>query len=111
MIKRISILTRRPEFSPEEFARHWRDIHGPLAQKVPGIRRYVQNHITEAVHHPDLPPSENRIDGVVEMLFDDRAAMDAALASPQAQAMFADGALFIETVTSFIVEPQVVIDN
>jgi uncharacterized protein (TIGR02118 family) len=76
---------------------------------VPGIRRYVQNHITETVHHPDLPPSTQQIDGIVEMCFDDRTAMEAALTSPEAKAMFDDGTLFIETVTSFVVDPKVVI--
>lgn len=109
MIKRISILTRKPEFTPEAFRKHWLEIHGPLAQKVPGILRYVQNHITEAVHHPDLPPSTQKIDGIVEMHFEDRAAMDTALSSPEAKAMFNDGTLFIETVTSFVVDPKVVI--
>jgi hypothetical protein len=32
MIKRISVLTRKPEFTPEAFRKHWLDIHGPLAQ-------------------------------------------------------------------------------
>ncbi len=111
MIKRISILTRKPEFTSEAFRKHWFEIHGPLAQKVPGILRYVQNHITEAVQHPDLPPSTQSIDGIVEMLFEDREAMDKALASPEAKAMFNDGTLFIETVTSFVVDPKVVIGD
>jgi uncharacterized protein (TIGR02118 family) len=111
MIKRISILTRKPEFTPEAFAKHWLEIHGPLAQKVPGIQRYVQNHITEAVHHPDLPASAQKIDGIVEMHFEDREAMETALNSPEAKAMFADGTLFIETVTSFVVDPKVVIES
>jgi hypothetical protein len=45
------------------------------------------------------------------MWFDDRETMEKALSSPEAQAMFADGALFIETVTSFIVEEEVVIGD
>ena len=111
MIKRISILTRRPEYSPDTFRKHWLEVHGPLAQKVPGIRRYIQNHITESVHHPDLPASSQQIDGIVEMWFDDRDAMETALTSPEAKAMFNDGTLFIETVTSFVVDPKVVIGD
>lgn len=82
-----------------------------MAQKVEGIRRYVQNHITEATRHPDLPPATQQIDGVVEMWFDDRESMEKALTSPEARAMFDDGTLFIETVTSFVVEEQVVIGD
>ena len=111
MIKRVSILRRKPAYTREAFAKHWLEVHGPLAQKVPGIRRYIQNHITEAVRHPDLPPDAQQIDGVVEMWFDDRAAMDRALSSPEAAAMFEDGTLFIDTVTSFIVDEKVVIGD
>lgn len=111
MIKRVSILTRKPSYTTEAFAKHWLDVHGPLARKVPGIRRYVQNHIAEATRHPDLPPAAQQVDGVVEMWFDDRQSMEAALGSPEARAMFDDGTLFIETVSSFIVDEKVVIGD
>ena len=111
MIKRVSILTRKQSYTPEAFAKHWLEVHGPLAQKVPGIRRYVQNHITETTSHPDLPPSTQQIDGVVEMWFDDRKSMENALGSPEARTMFDDGTLFIKTVTSFVVDEQVVIGD
>ena len=111
MIKRVSILTRKQSYTPEAFATHWLEVHGPLAQKVPGIRRYVQNHITETTRHPDLPPSTQQIDGVVEMWFDDRKSMENALGSPEARTMFDDGTLFIKTVTSFVVDEQVVIGD
>ena len=28
----------------DEAVRHWREVHGPLGVKVPGMKRYVQNH-------------------------------------------------------------------
>jgi len=109
MIKRISLLVRRPEFSRAEFNRYWRDVHGPLAKPVPNVIRYVQNHITDETHHPHLPAVDQSVDGVVEFWFEDRAAMDAAFATPEAKVMFADGAKFIASVTSFIVEEHTVI--
>ena len=54
MIRRVSILTRKPELSHEEFVDHWENVHGPLALKVPGIRRYVQSHITGQHFRPDV---------------------------------------------------------
>ena len=110
MIKRISLITRKPELSREAFAEHWREIHGPLARPVPKVVRYVQNHIVDAgPAHPHLPKSGLAVDGIVEFWFESRADMDEAFATPEAQALFADGALFIDTVTSFIVEEHVVI--
>jgi uncharacterized protein (TIGR02118 family) len=110
MIKRISLITAKPGLSKEQFARHWRDIHGPLALPVPRVVRYVQNHIVErGARHPHLPPAAAQVDGIVEFWFESRADMEAAFASPEAQTLFADGALFIGSVTSFIVEEHVVI--
>lgn len=109
MIKRISLLTRKPEFTSDAFRRHWREIHGPLAQRVPGVRRYVQHHVVDTTGHPDLPPADHAYDGIVELWFDDAAAMETALATPEAKAMFADGTLFIGSVTSYIVESEVLV--
>ena len=63
MIKSISLLTRRPEFSHEQFVKHWLEVHGPLAHGVPGIRRYVQSHIIGERSRPDIPTTDIAIDG------------------------------------------------
>jgi uncharacterized protein (TIGR02118 family) len=109
MIKSISLLTRRPELSHDEFVRHWLDVHAPLAHAVPGVRRYVQNHIRDERHRADIPTTEVAVDGVAELWFDDRAAMDRANASPAAKRLHDDGALFIGSIKTFIVEEQVII--
>ena len=31
MIKSVGLLTRKPEFSHEQFVKHWLEIHAPLA--------------------------------------------------------------------------------
>jgi len=46
---RMGLLTRRAGLAPEAFRRHWRDVHGPLAARLPGLERYLQNHLTERV--------------------------------------------------------------
>ena len=109
MIKSISLLTRRPELAHEQFIKHWVEIHAPLAHAVPGLRRYVQNHIRDEPTRPDIPTTEIEIDGVAELWFDDRAAMDRANASPEAKRLHADGALFIGGIKTFIVEEAVII--
>jgi len=109
MIKRMGLLKRKPQFTNEQFRRHWLEIHGPLGQKVPGVRRYVQHHIVGETRHPDLPPAEQSYDGIVELWFDDEESMKKSLATPEARAMFADGTLFIESVTSYIVEDEVLV--
>ena len=109
MIKSLSLLTRRNELTHEEFVRHWLDIHAPLARAVPGVRRYVQNHIRDERHRADIPTTEVAVDGVAELWFDDRAAMDRANASPEAKRLHDDGALFIGGIKTFIIEEKVII--
>jgi uncharacterized protein (TIGR02118 family) len=29
----------------QELQQHWLEVHGPLAAALPGLRRYVQNHV------------------------------------------------------------------
>jgi uncharacterized protein (TIGR02118 family) len=55
MIKRISLLQRKAGMSVEAFNRHWFEIHGPLALSVPGVQRYIQNHIYSSNSRADIP--------------------------------------------------------
>jgi uncharacterized protein (TIGR02118 family) len=109
MIKSLSLLTRRPELTHEEFVKHWLEIHGPLALRVPEVRRYVQSHIIDERTRPDIPTTLVEVDGVAELWFDDRDAMARSNASPEAKALHADGALFIGRIKSFITEEKVII--
>jgi uncharacterized protein (TIGR02118 family) len=109
MIKSISLLTRRPELSHEEFVRHWVEIHAPLAHAVPGVRRYVQNHIEGERRRADIPTTEIAVDGIAELWYDDRAAMKRGNASAEAKRLHDDGALFIGGIKSFIVEEKIII--
>ena len=109
MIKTIGLLTRKDGWTHEQFMKHWVEIHAPLAHAVPGLRRYVQNHVQAERTRPDIPATDVEIDGVAELWFDDRAAMDRANASPEAKRLHDDGALFIGVIKSFIVEELVII--
>jgi len=109
MIKSLSLLTRRPELTHDAFVKHWLDIHGPLALKVPGLRRYVQSHITGERTRPDIPATEVEVDGIAETWFDDLDAMALSNASPEAKALHTDGALFIGRIKSFVTEEKVII--
>jgi uncharacterized protein (TIGR02118 family) len=109
MIKSVGLLTRRPGLTREEFMRHWVEVHAPLAHAVPGVRRYVQNHILAERHRADIPTIELEIDGIAELWYDDRAAMERANASPEAKRLHDDGALFIGRIKSFVIEEKVII--
>jgi hypothetical protein len=47
----------------EEFFRYWKEIHGPIGARIPGLRRLVQSHRTVVVgdkYQPDY-------DGMAEL--------------------------------------------
>ncbi len=95
MTKVIVLLSKKAEMSQEEFARHWRDVHGAIAVRMPGVRRYVQNHVTvEGAPY----------DGIAEMWFDSPAAMRAAFTSEAAQEAARDAANFLSGQQVIVVE-------
>jgi uncharacterized protein (TIGR02118 family) len=109
MIKTIGLLTRKDGWSHEQFVKHWVEVHAPLAHAVPGLRRYVQNHIRGVPTRADIRQTEVEIDGVAELWFDDQAALDAAARTAEMKALQADGAKFIGRIKSFVVEEKIVI--
>ncbi len=109
MIKVVSLLTRKPGLSTEEFVRHWRDIHAPLALEVPGIRRYVQSHIRGFRTRADIPEIDVEIDGIAELWYDDEDALRQSAATPEAKRLYADGALFIGRIKTCVIDEQSII--
>jgi uncharacterized protein (TIGR02118 family) len=84
MVKLMAMVNRHPDLSVEEFQREWFEVHGhELGAKVPGQRRYVQNHPPlEVYDDPELREQVN-FDAFVEHWYDDLDAMKASLASPE----------------------------
>ena len=81
MVKGLALLKRNPGLSPEEFRKHYEEVHAPLALKlVPTIRKYVRNHITTIGFSPGA--EEPEFDCITEQWFDNmdgfQAMMDIA---------------------------------
>ncbi len=109
MIKVLGLLTRKDGITHEDFVRHWFDIHGPLAHAVPGIRRYVQSHITGTRTRPDIPETDVEVDGIAELWYDDLETMQRAGASAEMKALTDDGALFIGRIKTYVIEERQII--
>ena len=99
MLRRLSILVRKPSQSRQEFARAW-EFHGTLVKQLPGIRAYQQNHVLEEWDAGQPPPF--RIDGIVELQFDSMDAMSAAFASAAATPVKADEPNFLGHGTGYV---------
>jgi len=102
MVKMIALLTRKEGLSHEDFVRHWEGTHAPLAHGVPGLRRYVQSHIVGEQTRPDIPTTAVEVDGIAELWFDDKAALEGAHGTAEMNRLLADGALFIGGIKTFL---------
>jgi uncharacterized protein (TIGR02118 family) len=109
MIKTIGLLTRKKDWTHAQFMEHWVKVHAPLALAVPGLRRYVQNHIQGERTRSDIETTNVEVDGIAELWFDDQASLDRAAQSPEMKALHADGAIFIGRIKSWTVEELFVV--
>jgi uncharacterized protein (TIGR02118 family) len=76
---RLMVLYSTPD-DTDAFDRHYRDVHIPLAQRLPGLRRFTFSRSVTAVQGED--PAYL----IAELDFDDDAAMQEALRSPEGRA-------------------------
>jgi uncharacterized protein (TIGR02118 family) len=91
MLKFMVVLYRRADVSPEQFHENLRNEHGPMAARLPGLRRYIQNHVA-----PDPKRRHPGWDAVVELFWDDWAAMEAAWKTPEGQRATSHLAEFVD---------------
>lgn len=92
MIKLVYCISKRSGMSDAEFRRYWKEVHGPIGARIPGLRRLVQSH---AVAHP-RDRARPDFDGMAELWFDDWEALLAARSSPEWRASSEDERNFID---------------
>jgi uncharacterized protein (TIGR02118 family) len=95
MLKFMVVLYRREDLSPQEFRRHLREVHGPLAQKLPGLRKYVQNYVCD-----DPKRKHPGWDAIIELYFDDWHTMEHVWSTAEGKASDADLPLFADLTRS-----------
>src|SRR5690242_15417403 len=78
MVKLIALYTRPDDVAA--FEQHYNEVHLPLIRQVPGLRKLVANTVW------GTPRGEPAYYKIAEMWFDDRAAFDTAMASPENRA-------------------------
>jgi uncharacterized protein (TIGR02118 family) len=90
--KNVEFVTRKSGLAAPDFQRYWKEIHGPLAAKIPMIRRYVQSHTRASAYERGRTPA---YDGVAVTWFADTDAMRASAATVQYAVVRADEPNFI----------------
>lgn len=104
MLKQVTYFKKRADLGADEFEQYWSTRHAEIVCELPGLRRYVQNHMAVA---------GGAFDGIAEVWFDDIDAMRANAGHPALDRIRADEANFIDldTMGSIIAEPATVIDG
>jgi uncharacterized protein (TIGR02118 family) len=75
LIKTIALIKRRPDISREEFARHYEEVHVPLALRhFRDWKGYVRNHVVEAP-----AGREPAFDCISEFWYSDRRGLQRAV--------------------------------
>jgi uncharacterized protein (TIGR02118 family) len=75
MVKFIALYAKPDDVAA--FDTHYREVHLPLAKKLPGLKKCELSWVRGS------PGGEARYHLVAELYFEDRAALKAALASPE----------------------------
>jgi len=101
----LVFVKRRSDLSPESFHAYWRDVHGAIGARVPGVRRYVQHHAIPNLYTGGREPV---YDGVAQTWFDDLEAMRAAAGTEQLAATVEDQRHFMTAPSPFVVCTSVV---
>ena len=96
MVKAMIFLKRRDGLSLDEFRLWWLDVHRPLAEKLPGLRRHAFNLL-----------ADGPCDAVVEQWFDSEDAMRSSYDTAAGRAVFADSQAHVRDRERVLVEEHV----
>jgi uncharacterized protein (TIGR02118 family) len=95
-VKLIAIYDRPDD--PEAFFKHYETVHAPLVKKTPGLQSFVLNRVTE-----DLVGGRPSYALIAEMTYPDRATLEAAMKSPENEAVAQDLMSFAKGKVSVVV--------
>lgn len=102
-VKNVEFVTRKPGMPVDRFQQYWYGVHGPLAARIPVVRRYVQSHTRRRAYEAGRAPL---YDGVAVTWFDDTEAMRASAATREYARVWADEVNFITPNPPFIVTKE-----
>jgi uncharacterized protein (TIGR02118 family) len=78
-INLVVLATRPPDWAQERFTAWWRGEHAAFARRLPGLLGYRHGVVIVDYDHPEAAAW----DGHAVLQFASRAALDAAMASPE----------------------------
>ena len=110
LVKRMSTLTRREDVGSDTFQNEWFDIHSVLVKRIPQVKGYAQDLVFDRMVDRKPAAREHlRIDGIVELWFEDIERLKAGFASDAGKTLMTHAEEFIGEISTFLVETEEVI--
>ncbi|UCF27816.1 MAG: EthD family reductase [Chloroflexota bacterium] len=103
MLKVISMMQKKEEYTLEEFKKWALEEHPSLGKKLPGMRHYRMSVVLE--ENPDLP-----YHAVSEFWFDNNDARLAAFNTPEGKAAAEDAAAHCASRVHLLAEEKIIIE-
>ncbi len=100
MYKVLGILKRPKDVSLETFHQWWLNEHASLAKRFPGLKKYTINLTTSG---------DQRYDGVAEVWFESKEAMEKAFATPEGQAARQSATTHSQEIVVLFTEEHIVV--
>ena len=110
LVKRMSTLTRREDVGSDTFQNEWFDIHSVLVKRIPQVKGYAQDLVFDRmVDRKPAARGDLRIDGIVELWFEDIERLKESFASRAGRTLMTHAEEFISEISTFLVETEEVI--
>lgn len=93
-VKNVELVHRRKDLALDKFRDYWRGTHGPIAARIPVLRRYEQNHLDLGAYADGATPP---CDGLAITWFASTADMRAGTSTPEYATTRNDEPNFIDT--------------
>lgn len=105
MIKLVDLLVRKDGLSHEEFVERWTGEHADMATDLPGLVKYATS--------VPKDPEKAGYDGLLELYFEDSAALGAAFESEAGRRLTDDAEEFVDMDAgpTLVVEETVRLDE
>jgi uncharacterized protein (TIGR02118 family) len=97
---------RKPELTHEQFVVHYRDLHLPIAGRLPNLRRYETFPVK-----PGPDAASGIPDAFALMVFDSADEFERLLATPEMAEAVADNTTFIDRFEAYTVDHLAVVTD
>lgn len=99
-INSYTTVKRRPRVPHDVFAHYWRDVHGPLCARLPGLGLYIQHHLSRE-QDAHLWPLAEGIQEIIDYELDGGVEIGFLSAADQKQFQDASSLLFSDEQNMF----------